>query len=430
MKTSSIIENSLLKEKVLCRQIEPGFTAFALPKQGFQKKYAVIATNFGSIDSEFLLPDSQERIKVPDGVAHFLEHKLFEYEGGNVMDDFARLGASCNAFTNFTNTAYLFSATDSFREGLKLLFSFVQDPYFTPETVEREKGIIGQEIRMYEDNPEWRLFFNLLNALYKEHPVKIDIAGTIESISRIDDEVLHKCYRTFYHPGNMAFFAVGDFQAEEILDFAEADITGRHYPPKQDVKRFYPEEPEGINKGRITEKMVVSQPLLYLGYKDNNVGFTGERYFRKETLTEVLLEIMLSPSSKLYNDLYEEGLIDDHFAASYTGSRDYGHVIIGGETKNPDELSERLKQGIENYQKKGLPEEDFERKRKKMMGEFLKSFNSLEFVANNYLAKFFQGVDMFDYLKVLEEITINDAEARMEELFTDDGLALSVIEPA
>ncbi|HHX77446.1 MAG TPA: insulinase family protein, partial [Firmicutes bacterium] len=177
-------------------------------------------------------------------------------------------------------------------------------------------------------------------------------------------------------------------------------------------------------------KMVVSQPLLYLGYKDNNVGLTGEKHFRKETLTEVLLEIMLSPSSRLYNGLYEEGLIDDQFAASYTGSRDYGHVIIGGETKNPDELSEKLKEGIENFQKKGLREEDFERKRKKLMGEFLKSFNSLEFVANNYLAKFFQGVDMFAYLKILDEITIDEAEARLEELFRDDNLALSVIEPA
>ncbi len=429
MTVAGVIEDSVLKEKVFFRKIEPGFTAFVLPKQGFQKKYAVISTNFGSIDREFSLQGETESIKVPDGVAHFLEHKLFEHEKGSVTDDFSRLGASSNAYTNFTNTAYLFSCTDNFKENLSLLLNFVQETCFTTESIEREKDIIEQEIRMYEDNPSWRLFFNLLNGLYEKHPVKIDIAGTVESIRKIDADILQKCYQTFYHPSNMAFFAVGDFDPEEILDQVEANITDRNYTSLNKILRYYPEESLRINQKRTTEQLVVSQPVFYLGFKDNQVGFLGENLLRKDIMTEIILEIIFSSSAPLFNQLYEDGLIDDNFDASFTAHRDYGHVIIGGETGNPEALFQKILQGIKEVQKKGIVLKDFEVKQKKMAGEFLRSFNSLEFVANNYLASYFQEINMFDYLKVLKSISKEEIEERLQKLFTPENYAVSIIEP-
>lgn len=430
MSDVQVLENNLLKEKVLYRRIEPGLSAFVQPKEGFKKKYAVLATNFGSIDSEFRVQGEAERTKVPDGVAHFLEHKLFEYEGGTVIDDFSRLGASSNAFTNFTNTAYLFSCTDSFPEGLELLLDFVQDPYFTEETVEREKGIIEQEIRMYEDNPQWRLFFNLLGGLYSQHPVKLDIAGTVESIRKITPEILHTCYRTFYHPSNMAFFAVGDFDGEKVLDQVEANIAKKNYKPLGEIQRFYPKEPLAINKSRVLEKLSVSQPLIYLGFKDDMNGLDGEQHFRKDIITEVLLEMLFSSSSELYNQLYEEGLIDDDFSASFTGHRDYGHVIIGGETRDPQALHQKILQGIQVFKQGGVKAADFERQRKKLMGQFLREFNSLEFIANNYLAYHFRQINMFDYIRILDELKTSDVQERLESLLREDNHAASIVEPA
>ncbi len=429
MIAAGVIADSVLKEKIFFRKIEPGFSAFVLPKQGFQKKYAVISTKFGSIDREFSLQGETATIKLPDGVAHFLEHKLFEHERGSVTDDFSRMGASSNAYTNFTNTAYLFSCTDNFKENLSLLLNFVQEPYFTSESIEREKNIIEQEIRMYEDNPSWRLFFNLLNGLYEKHPVKIDIAGTVESIREIDADILQKCYQTFYHPSNMAFFAIGDFDPEEVLDQVETNITTRNYTPLESIVRYYPKESFKINQKKTREQLVVSQPVFYLGFKDTQVGFLGENLLRKDIITDIILEVIFSSSTSLFNKLYEDGLIDDNFDASFTADKDYGYVIIGGETCDPEELFQKTMQGIQEVQKKGIDIKDFEIKKKKMVGDFFKSFNSLEFVANNYLASYFQEINMFDYLRILKNISKEETEERLQQLFTPENYAISVVEP-
>ena len=323
---NKIVENALLKEKIVWRRIEPGLEVFVLPKKGYKKKYATYSTNFGSIDSHFVVEGEGEELVVPDGVAHFLEHKLFEDEEGNVFDRFAKLGASSNAFTNFTNTTYLFSSTDHFEECFEILLDFVQNPYFTEESVEKEKGIIEQEIRMYEDNPGWRIFFNLLTALYRKHPVQKDIAGTVESISHIDKDVLYKCYRTFYHPSNMALFVVGDVDADKVLDQVAANIGRRNYSPLGEIKRIYPEEPRELEKEQVVQELVVSQPIMNLGFKDLDVGYDGERLFRRELATALVLDVVFGSSSKLYNELYEEGIIDDEFDAGYVAEKEYGHT--------------------------------------------------------------------------------------------------------
>ncbi len=424
-----VIEYEHLKEKIYTRQIEPGLNAFVLPKKGYNKKYAIYAANFGSIDSRFIVEGEGEEMSVPDGVAHFLEHKLFEDESGNVFDRFAVLGASSNAFTNFTNTAYLFSTTDNFYECLEILLDFVQEPYFTTESVEKEKGIIEQEIWMYEDNPQWRIFFNLLGALYQYHPVKIDIAGTVESIRRIDKDVLYKCYRTFYHPSNMAVFVVGDVDAGRVLDQIEANIAKRNYQPLGEIKRLFPEEPEEIARDYVEQSLVVSQPILNLGFKEHDVGYDGKALFKREIATSLMLDVVFGSSSPLYNELYEEGLIDDEFDAGYVAEIGYGHTIVGGETLDPEKLADRLIEGIQRRQREGIDADTFEHYRHKMMGEFLKSFNSLEYIANNFPAYHFRKINFFDYLQVLQEVTVEDVNRRLVEHLDLKRMARSVIMP-
>jgi predicted Zn-dependent peptidase len=425
----NVLENSLLNEKVYMRRMDPGLEVFVLPKKGYVKKYATFATNFGSVDSHFVVEGEGRELTVPDGVAHFLEHKLFEDEEGNVFDRFAALGAASNAFTNFNNTAYLFSSTENFEKCLEILLDFVQTPYFTRESVEKEKGIIEQEIRMYEDNPQWRIFFNLLAALYRKHPVRIDIAGTVDSIRQIDKDVLYQCYRTFYHPSNMAVFVVGDVDPEKVMDQVEANIGKRQYKPLGEIKRIYPEEPQALEKDYVEQELVVSQPVLNIGFKEQDLGYEGEKLFARELATNVVLDVVFGSSSKLYNALYEEGLIDDEFDAGYVAERDYSHTVIGGETENPELLFQRVLAGIKEAQATGISAEQFEHHRRKMMGEFLKSFNSLEFIANNFLAYHFRRINFFDYLNVLQKVTLEDINRRLHEHFSVDNMARSLILP-
>ncbi len=422
------VENDILKEKVFAYTLYPGLELFILPKKGYNKKYASFATKFGSIDSKFKLRGGEEKnLEVPDGVAHFLEHKLFEEERGNVFDEFSRLGASANAYTNFTMTNYLFSTADNFEECFDLLIDFVQNPFFNEESVEKEKGIIEQEILMYQDNPNWRLFFNLLGALYNHHPVRKDIAGTVESIKMIDKNVLYKCYETFYHPSNMALFVVGDLDPEKIKERVVKNLEEKNYSFMGEIERIYPEEPLQVKERIVKDKMEVSQHLLNLGFKDREVGFAGRKLFKKELVTDLLLEIILGRSSELYDRLYEEGLINESFGASFVAEKDYSYVIMGGETPDPDRLYSSLLTGIKEYQEKGIDGEDFKRQQRRILGEFLRNFNSLEFIANNFLAYYFRGINFFDYVEVLLEIKEEEVMERLKELFQEDFHACSII---
>lgn len=423
-----ITESSILGEKVYHALPEPGPALYILPHKGYSKKYAIFSTRFGSIDNCFRGPDGEE-VRVPDGVAHFLEHKLFEDEEGNVFDRFAAYGASSNAFTSFTHTTYLFSCTDYFRENFKLLLEFVQNPYFTEESVAKEQGIIQQEIRMYQDNPDWRVFSNLLRALYREHPVKNDIAGSIESIQEITKDLLYKCYHTFYHPANMALFVTGDLSPEAVLEQVLEVFQGRRFTPPPSLERCYPREPRDPARKKITQELAVSQPILNLGFKDPYDYLEGEELLSRELATELLLEMIFGKSEELFNQLYAEGLIDEHFSAGFVAECTYGYTLLGGKTKDPEQLHEKLLKGIEKARKEGLKEESFQRHKRKMQGEFIKSFNSLEFVANNYLAYNFKGIEFFRFLDALEKITIEDLEERLHEHLREELQAVSVVYP-
>ncbi|AFK86566.1 MULTISPECIES: EF-P 5-aminopentanol modification-associated protein YfmH [Thermoanaerobacterium] len=419
------IFNDLIKEKMYKYEHESGLNVFVMPKKGFIKQYAMFATHYGSNDREFIIPGESEPTHVPDGIAHFLEHKMFEEESGSIFEEFSKNGASANAYTNFTTTAYLFSCTDNFYDNLRLLLDFVQRPYFTDENVEKEKGIIAQEIRMYDDDPSWRLFFNMLGGLYHVHPVKIDIAGTIESISKIDKDILYKCYNTFYHPSNMVLFAVGDVDVDKVAEIVNDNVKSK----KRDghIKRIYPNEPSKINKNYVEQKMSVSMPLFNIGFKDNDIGYGGKRLLKKDITTQICLEILAGRSSDLYEELYNDGLIDTTFDVEYVGEVDHGYSIIGGQSIDPEAVKKALIAKISSIYK--IDDADFYRIRRKLLGRFIKSFNSVESIAHNFISYYMKDINILDFTSVIEDITPDDVLDRFKTYFNEDNCVLSIVKP-
>lgn len=417
--------NERINEKMLLQELDNGLKVYIMPKRGYTKQFAIFATHFGSNDSKFIAPGDTDVTEVPDGVAHFLEHKMFEEEEGSIFEQFSKLGASANAYTNFTTTAYLFGCTENFYENLKLLVKFVQNPYFTDENVEKEKGIIAQEIRMYQDDPSWRVYFNALEALYHVHPVRKDIAGTIESISQINKEILYKCYYTFYHPENMVLFAVGDIDIDKTLDIIKENM--RQDKKQGKIKRIYPKEPSSVYKKEVVQDMQVSIPLFNLGFKDTDVGFGGKKLLKKNLEIQIGLEMVLGRSSDLYERLYNEGLIDSTFSFDYGGEIDYGYSIIGGQSKDPFKVRDIILNAIENLQ--FLKEEDFERIKKKYIGKFLRTFNSVDSIAYSFINFYMKEINLLNYLDVLYSISFEDVRERFQNHLREENSVLSIVNP-
>ncbi|MDB4867811.1 MAG: insulinase family protein [Cohnella sp.] len=304
-----------LQETVWHEKMDNGLEVFVLPKAGFTKTYATFTTQFGSVDNHFRPPGGED-MKVPDGIAHFLEHKMFEEPEGDVFSKFAVQGASANAFTSFDRTVYLFSATRQIPENLTTLIDFVQNPYFTDENVEKEKGIIIQEIDMYRDNPDWRVYFGLIEALYRKHPVHIDIAGTAESVRSITKEMLYDCYHTFYHPSNMTLFVVGGVDSEATLELVRRNQAGKSFPPGGEIRRIIEQEPPEVRTEKRELPLPVSLPKCLFGFKEAQGPTAGEEGIRQELATKLVLETVLGPSSPLYQRLYDDNLISDNFDMS------------------------------------------------------------------------------------------------------------------
>ncbi len=424
------ITNDILKEEIYYEKLENGLDVYFMPKHGFTKKYAVLATNYGSNELEFIPIGEKEKIRVNEGIAHFLEHKMFEQpDGGNAFDKFSKWGASANAFTNFTMTAYLFSATENFYDSLAHLIDYVQTPYFTDENVEKEKGIIEQEIKMYDDDPNWNVYFNCLKALYVNYPVKVDIAGSVESINKITKEELYKCYNTFYNPGNMTLFVVGDLDCDKVMDIAK---KANHYDVDKlsnEIQKFYPKEPDNVNEKEIVAKFPISMPTFNIAFKDNKVGIKGNKLLRKEIVTEILIDIIFKRGSRLFEDLYMKGLINDSFGGGFSSQVDYGFTIIGGDSKDPREVKKIILEHIEKYKIEGLNNQEFERIRKKKIGNLLKYFDSVDFIANNFITYNFKGINLLDYLEVLKDIKFEEVQERLNSHLKEEYCVMSIVEP-
>ena len=326
-----IIENNKVKEKLYIEKLENGLTVMIIPKNNTAKKYIIWSTHFGSIDNHFIVPKTGEEVRIPDGVAHFLEHKMFEQRNGtNSLDTLSAIGVDANAYTTNDHTAYLYEATDNFYEALDEFMDYVQNPYFTDENVEKEKGIIAQEIKMYEDYPEWQVYLNAIKCMYRENPVRLDIAGTVESISEITPQTLYNCCDTFYNLANMAMVICGDFVPEQILEEIKKRIIKNENGGE--IKRIYTPIETEINEKEKIVKMDVNNPLFTIGFLDKP---NAENIVKKHIAIEILLEMLFGKGSELYRKLYSEGLLLIEPQLDYEFTNNYAHILITGQSKEP-----------------------------------------------------------------------------------------------
>ncbi|WP_257351478.1 EF-P 5-aminopentanol modification-associated protein YfmH [Pseudalkalibacillus decolorationis] len=423
------IQYDQLKETLYSEEFENGLKVYVLPKKGFNKTYATFTTKYGSIDNHFVPLGENDQLQVPDGIAHFLEHKLFEKEDGDVFQDFSKQGASANAFTSFTRTAYLFSSTSNVKKNLRTLIDFVQEPYFTETTVEKEKGIIGQEIEMYDDNPDWRVYFGVIQNMFHHNPVKIDIAGTVPSIAKITKDLLYTCYETFYHPSNMLLFIVGNVGPHEIIKLVKENQAQKEFAPPEEIKRFFENEPVEVAKKKSVIKMTVQTPKCMVGFKEAKPDRYGEERLIQELSINLLLDYMFGQSSNYYEELYSEGLIDQTFSFDYTEEGEFGFSLIGGDTSDPDLLTERLVNIIETVKSKGIDNDSIDRLKKKKMGGFLRSMNSPEFIANQFTRYEFGEMNLFKVVEAYEKVTKDVLERTLNEHFDQKAFTSCQLRP-
>lgn len=416
------ITNERLGETVLYAKHPTGLDIFIAPKKGYASQYAIFGTRYGSIDNHFHV--GEKDVTVPEGIAHFLEHKLFESEDGDAFSRYARTGASANAYTSFDRTCYLFSSTERFKESLEILLDFVQSPYFTEQTVQKEQGIIGQEIKMYEDDPGWRVMFNLLGALYHKHPVKIDIAGTTDSISHITADLLYECYHAFYNLHNMVLCVAGDVDPQLVAELADKLLKDA---PPSGVESQFEEEPAGVVKPRVEQRLSVSVPLFNLGFKDTAAN--GKEAAEREAVTSVLREILSGSASPLYRKLYDEGLINSSFGSEDFTGRSFSMVLFGGESRDPDAVAEAIFAEIDRLKKDGIDPAAFARAKKYTYGRLAAHYDRVDGVANAMAGLRFLGMGPFDMVEAVAGVTEEAVRERLETVLKRENASLSVILP-
>ncbi len=410
------------EESYVKAELPNGLQIYIMEKPQYSSSYAIYGTHYGSIDTRFA-KDGGEMITVPEGIAHYLEHKLFEGEDGDAFSKYAKTGASANAFTSFDRTCYLFSCSDNFYENLDILLSFVQSPYFTPENVEKEQGIIGQEIRMYDDNPGWRVMFNLLKGMYHNHPVRIDIAGTIESIAQIDADLLYKCYETFYNPANMYICLVGNIDTDKTLKQIEKSIIDK--PPVEIIRGEF-DEPQTIVKPYVEQRLAVNTPMFCLGFKQKIT--TPYRRLKSKVCVDLLLQAICGDASPLYARLMNEGLINDDFGSEYFNGNGYAAVIFEGESNEPERVANEIKAEINRLREDGISKKLFSAVKCAMYGDMVRRFNSVENLTMSLTECAINNYSLFDEIKMVKSVSYDDVMKRFD-IFDDQNAVLSVIKP-
>lgn len=416
------ITNEKLGESVFCARHDSGLEIRVMPKAGYTSAYAVFGVKYGSIDTA-IKNENGEFETIPEGTAHFLEHKLFESEDLNAFERFAKTGASANAYTSFEKTAYLFKGSENIGESLEILLDFVQNPYFTQQTVEKEQGIIGQEIRMYQDLPDWQVMFNLLRALYSKHPVRIDIAGTQESIAKIDADLLYRLYKNFYNPANMVLCVVGAIEPQEVFEIVDRCIK------KTDVKtveRKFEKESGKPVQSFIEEQLSVAQKQFLLGFKEE----LSEPLLslEDEIASEIVLEALCGKSSPLFKRLLDEELIDMGFGSEMFNGFGFSSVMIGGTSADPEKTADIIKSEISKAQADGIDPAAFERAKRKFYGRYVMCYNDIDNTANMMMNLYFNDYEPFAELEACKNLTIEKAQERLNILKSENS-ALSVISP-
>jgi predicted Zn-dependent peptidase len=422
-KKMQIIENNKIQEKVYIEKLSNGLKVIVIPKKT-QKKYIIWGVNYGSIDHKFTVDDKE--ITVPDGIAHYMEHKMFEQENGtNSLDVLSSMGVNANAYTTNNHTAYLFEDSNGkFYEALDEFMNYVQNPYFTDENVEKERGIIEQEIMMYDDYPDWKLYMNAMKAMYHKNPINIDVAGTKETIAEITKDTLYETYNAFYKPDNMAIVVCGDFEPENIIQEIEKRMT--LVSSNKTVKRLYEEEPEEIVKPKVEDEMNISMPLFMIGYKDD---VSSENQIKKDLALDIIFNILIGDSSELYHNLYEEGLLQSEPTFIYENSKTYSHILIQGQSEQYDEVIKKIEDGIENLKQNGIDEKVFDRIKKKLYGEYVKSYNDANSIATSFLQNYFRDINPLDYFEEFKGLDKEYAMQVLENAFQKEKMVVSIVKP-
>ena len=423
-----IIENSKVKEKLYIEKLENGLTVMIMPKANIQKKYVIWSTNFGSIDNRFIAPNEKEETTIPDGVAHFLEHKMFEQPNGtNSLDTLTALGVNANAYTTNDHTCYLFECTDNFYPALDELMDYVQSPYFTDQNVDKEQGIIAQEIKMYDDEPSWVLYMNAIKCMYKNNPINIDIAGTVESISHINKDILYKCYNTFYHPSNMVMCFAGDFNPEDLVE----EVKKRLKPTEKhgEIKRIYPEEPEEIVQKEKISQMEVSMPMFVIGIKDSSrdKDCTTDSMVKRHIAIEILLNMIIGKSSKLYKELYEQGLLTGEPYVEYEFSKEYAHIAITGQSSDPKKILEKFLEEIKKIKGKEIDLAHFQRIKNMIYGNYVKDYDEVGSICRMFVADYMKDINSFEYIEDYKQVTPEYTKQVLEDVFDESKTVISIV---
>lgn len=427
---SKIHRSSLLGEEYRVWTHASGLNIYIFPKK-MTATYAIFGTKYGSIHNRFRTDETSEMTTVPDGIAHFLEHKLFTAEdGSDAFERFSEYGADANAYTSFNKTCYLFSCTERFEDSLRELLNFVTHPYFTPESVASEVGIISEEIRMYDDNPSDRCFYGMLEAMYHTHSIRRNICGSIESISEITSDLLYRCYHTFYRLSNMALVVCGNVSDEEVLRIADEVLPAA---TNKDASVFCEnendQEPPEVLDAYREQRMQVSKPLFNIGIKDTEIPSDGRARQKKDAAMAILDEMLFSRAGEIYNDLLDRDLISPALSYGYTITESSAYNSIAGEADDPKLVLGEIKKHIARIQKTGLSREDFARGKRVMYAEFVKSFDSTDSIANNLFSFICEDSELLSYAEILEEVTFEEVCDLFEHAFDEEKISLSVIYP-
>ena len=421
--TQMSLTSARIGEQYTKVQHSSGLTMLLYPMEGYNSAYALFATKYGSVDNTFKTDTDPDFVTVPEGIAHFLEHKMFECEDGDAFAKYAKTGASANAYTSFDRTAYLFSCTENFKESLEILLDFVSRPYFTPETVQKEQGIIGQEIKMYEDNPDFRVYFNLLRAMYHNHPLSIDIVGTVDTIAQIDADLLYRCYHTFYSLSNMVLCIAGSFDPAEVLAVADGILK-----PAEPVtiERGETPEPATVCRDTIEQLLPVAQPLFHVGFKLPPSATEADN-MANNIRDEILVNVIAGESTPLYRRLYDSGLINAEFSCEAMAGRDYCLSIFGGESREPEKVRDEIVAEVARLQKEGIDPETFARYRKVLYGDYVGLFGRVESVASLLLTCHFSDFEAYRVLEAIAAVTLEDVQGRLNQAYNVAHCALSVV---
>jgi len=419
----SVIKNNRVREEYQVIKHPSGLTICLYPMKGFSGAYALFGAKYGSVDTTFKTKEDADFITVPEGIAHYLEHKLFENDECDAFELYAKTGANANAFTSFDKTAYLFSCSQKFEENLEILLSFVQEPYFTDESVAKERGIIAQEINMYKDEPGWRVFFNGLQAVYHNNPVRVDIAGTVESIAEIDKDLLYRCYKTFYNLNNMILSVAGNFDPEKTLE-----ICDRLLKPTPDLglEAVFPDEPYEVKQRETVQKLSCSMPIFNVFFK--LPAYEAMESAEKFIIYNIIIETVLGKTSAFYDRMLNEGFISGNFAVGVLHGRGFFTITADGESSDPRKVFGEIKKALKSAKSGNFAELEFNNVRKKTYGELISTLSSVSAAATSVMDAHFQGNNLFDSIEIAANLTYEDAVKALSEL-DEENSCISIIEP-